>query len=502
MSYKENTAVPGPSKAIDDSNGEHCGLDQPKVDNKLQNNEDAEFVEKVMRIDIACVSGVAEGCANSDVMMLGTKRDQPDKRKRDDDEDDNDDNDESDGSDDNVNTKEKLKYSKVQGKGKGKKAKKFKNCDQDYDNKSDRNGESFLASDSEDSDISRTLKALTILDEKIDRRFDEIRACNKDIKQSLQKEIQSVRKEFNDRLEGLAKKVENKVTETLQKSLDAKVKNARSELRKEISKDISREVGKDIKKANEKIGGIQKEIESIQETVGDVINHSAREGSRSTEDISRNIAIRNLPESENENTLNKVNALIKDGLNLRDAICIKAVRKQTRDSARNGVVIATCDTEASKREIMRSKQKLQNKRNYERVYIEYDRPRDQRNQISNLRALVQVVGRDKLHVRGSRIFVNNRDSEDTGHRSSHDERDNRPDRSRDTPGDRYRDNARDRFRDNLRDRSRYNRDNRNYATSTERHRERHENRQSQDENANMHRQRNDSSHQYRERSSR
>ena len=47
---------------------------------------------------------------------------------------------------------------------------------------------------------------------------------------------------------------------------------------------------------------------------------------------------------------------------------------------------------------MQNKSKLKYKRQCESVYIEHDR-----KQISNLRKLVNVAGRDRLRVQGSRV---------------------------------------------------------------------------------------------------
>ena len=129
------------------------------------------------------------------------------------------------------------------------------------------------------------------------------------------------------------------------------------------------------------------------------------------DDITLNIAIRNLADSDSENTLNKVNALIKDCLRLRNSSCHKAVRKPARGDNQNGVVIATCGCPDDKREIMQNKSKPKDKRQYERVYIEHDRSPAERKQISNLRKLVNVAGRDPLRVQGSRVVFAQQDED-------------------------------------------------------------------------------------------
>ena len=61
-----------------------------------------------------------------------------------------------------------------------------------------------------------------------------------------------------------------------------------------------------------------------------------------------------------------------------------AVRKQARGDSRPEVVNATCGSFKDKREIMKSKAKLKDNRQYERLFIENDTPRSERSQISNL----------------------------------------------------------------------------------------------------------------------
>ena len=60
---------------------------------------------------------------------------------------------------------------------------------------------------------------------------------------------------------------------------------------------------------------------------------------------------------------------------------------------------------------MKNKNKLKDSKCYERVFIENDLPRQQRVLNSNMRAIVNTIGRDKLQVRGSRVNVRRRDSD-------------------------------------------------------------------------------------------
>ena len=60
---------------------------------------------------------------------------------------------------------------------------------------------------------------------------------------------------------------------------------------------------------------------------------------------------------------------------------------------------------------MHNKSKLKNRRQYERVYIEHDRSPAERKQISNLRRLVNVAGRNRLRVQNSRAVFAQQDED-------------------------------------------------------------------------------------------
>lgn len=151
-------------------------------------------------------------------------------------------------------------------------------------------------------------------------------------------------------------------------------------------------------------------IMNLQDLVSDVI--SQNDSFSKIVERAQNIVIRNLPETENKNTLNKVNALIKDGLSLRDATCTRAVRKQSRRDSQFGVVIATCPDNETKTDIMKAKSNLKRHRTYDKVFIEHDRSslRSEGNQILSIRTLVQAVGKDKIRMRGSRVVYYNAES--------------------------------------------------------------------------------------------
>lgn len=377
-----------------------------------QCTEDAEFVDQVMRKDINCVTETIEGTEKSDaaktvkdgdppnvVNLSGTdeKISQIEKRKRESD---------SENSDNEINVRKKSKGAKLKSQGRRNALKVISDKVKGTASGQTESDISDIETET-DSDIVIMLKALTILEKKIDRRFDEIKENNSDSIRQIKVEIDAVKSDFNNRMEGLTKKVESKVTDSVQKIITEKLKTAQSDLKKNVSRTVSQELKKDIDNAQYRMNRLDDSIKNLQDLVNDVMSNNDPTSKVREEERAHNIVIRNLPETENENTLNKVNALIKDGLNLRAANCTRAVRKQSRRESQSGVVIATCCDRDAKADIMKAKSNLKRHRVYEHVFIEHDRPRSERNQISSLRTLVQAVGRDKVRMRGSRVIYYN-----------------------------------------------------------------------------------------------
>ena len=116
--------------------------------------------------------------------------------------------------------------------------------------------------------------------------------------------------------------------------------------------------------------------------------------------------IHKLPEGKGkQNTLSKVNGLLKDGLKLRDVAVVAAERKKAKKEGAPGVIIAKCASKEDKEKIMKSKAKLKSSRNFADVFISNDLTWEQRQQDNNLRAIAKAVGNNKLVVRGGKIFA-------------------------------------------------------------------------------------------------
>ncbi len=61
---------------------------------------------------------------------------------------------------------------------------------------------------------------------------------------------------------------------------------------------------------------------------------------------------------------------------------------------------------------MKNKAKPKDSANYRNVYIEPDRSREERQNLSNLRTIMNTVGRDKLELSGSRLIRKQYDLQD------------------------------------------------------------------------------------------
>jgi hypothetical protein len=151
---------------------------------------------------------------------------------------------------------------------------------------------------------------------------------------------------------------------------------------------------------NKNISEVKSDVQKLERDYASVV----KKGENA--DISLNIVVRNLPESSNENIESKLNTLIKEGLKLTDIQVTHVIRKRAFRDTDNGVVVATCKDNEQKRKIMLAKASLQRSKKYERVFIEHDKSREERVNMSNMKTIVNTIGRDKLSIRGNRIVEN------------------------------------------------------------------------------------------------
>lgn len=116
--------------------------------------------------------------------------------------------------------------------------------------------------------------------------------------------------------------------------------------------------------------------------------------------------IKNIVAHPVENVLTKTNTLVKDGLNLPGVKVISAERKLSRND-HPGIVIVKCASPEHVQQIMDNKAKLKDNTRYRNVYISRDIPLAQRILNSNMRTIIDTIGRDKLEMRGSMVTRRN-----------------------------------------------------------------------------------------------
>ena len=143
-------------------------------------------------------------------------------------------------------------------------------------------------------------------------------------------------------------------------------------------------------------------LKKLETTVGETCQDISVQNNQN--ERRRNIFIRNLDERENENVLRRVNNIVSDELKLRNISIESAIRKSNRNTSKPGLIIATCKTVQDKESIMNQKRELKSSNRYQNVFIEHDLPPGQRTLNSNLRAIVNTIGRDKRLFKGSRIL--------------------------------------------------------------------------------------------------
>lgn len=104
-----------------------------------------------------------------------------------------------------------------------------------------------------------------------------------------------------------------------------------------------------------------------------------------------------------EEVKRKINALIRDGMKIKDVKVKSAVRKKSRND-KPGLVIASLETPKQKQKVMKEKGKLKNSSEYHRVYINNDLPKSEQNTQSSLRTILKELGKERQYtVNGSRI---------------------------------------------------------------------------------------------------
>ena len=242
----------------------------------------------------------------------------------------------------------------------------------------------------------------------------------------LSTDVRSMFSDLSDRIDRLESGLEQRISKKVAQLLDKRVNAEMSRIKKDVDVHIDSvkdEISADIAEINERL----KRIDNIK-----------MDTPSPQPDISRNVIIHNLPESNSERIDSKVTGLLRDGLKLGSITVGSAERKVPQEgSNKPGVVVVTLKSIDDKKKIMSAKNKLKNHKRYSRVYINHDQSRSERLLADNFRAILSAVknGDTNLTLRGARVIR-------TGSSSDRDSRDARksspppPSRGSRRPGDR------------------------------------------------------------------
>lgn len=148
---------------------------------------------------------------------------------------------------------------------------------------------------------------------------------------------------------------------------------------------------------NQQIKHLSDRLEAIESRADS--NATPGNGSSATTTECFTIVFRNIPAHPIENVAKKTNTLIRDGLGIPDINVISAERKISR-SDRPGVVVAKCESVEHVKMILDNKSKLKASDRYQQVYISRDIPRSERIMNANMRTLIDIIGKDKLELKG------------------------------------------------------------------------------------------------------
>ncbi|VDI50688.1 Hypothetical predicted protein [Mytilus galloprovincialis] len=174
-----------------------------------------------------------------------------------------------------------------------------------------------------------------------------------------------------------------------------------------ITDRVKEEVGKAKKDIQKEMKVIKENIEKLDKTYADIGSTRKENITPDNKTISKTfkIVVKNLPVDQRENSGNtvlkaKVEALVKDGLKLKDVNIRKVTRMLSQNysdntTARPGIVFVELNTIEHKRLILKSKRQLKDNFKYKTVYIENDLPREKRMADFNNRKLLKALGREK-----------------------------------------------------------------------------------------------------------
>lgn len=248
-----------------------------------------------------------------------------------------------------------------------------------------------------DTEIIRQMRLMTDeMKDTFESRFDKLEdRLRNEFMTLVRSEIKAVKVEFNNRVENLSKKLEEKLTTRTHALVEAQMTEVRGEVQSNMLH-------------------VNTTVDNMKKTYADATANVAHGPTENLSFVIRNLDVDQREEHDQTITMNKVKALIKDGLKLSD-ITIKSVcRKKNLSNNRPGVIIASVDNGAQKTKLMKCKSSLKQSRNFHKVYIEDDRPQEIRTSEANMRTVLHELGKSDKYVNINGRFVRKRDNTANG----------------------------------------------------------------------------------------
>ena len=115
-----------------------------------------------------------------------------------------------------------------------------------------------------------------------------------------------------------------------------------------------------------------------------------------------------VPESNSENVLNKVKAVIVEGCKTRNITVEKAVRKKSTVTGKPGVIIATLENNEQRELVLKSKRNLKEDEKHKNIFKHADMDYQVRVFNQSMRTLVKELGKEnEIMVRGTNYKIQN-----------------------------------------------------------------------------------------------
>ncbi|KAH3787237.1 hypothetical protein DPMN_165357 [Dreissena polymorpha] len=203
----------------------------------------------------------------------------------------------------------------------------------------------------------------------------------------------------------------------LEKKLSDKLTDKMAQL---LHKRINTEIKRLGKTVDERLDTLRADINNDLDSLKGKVNSltdAVPASQPEKEDKSCNLVFRKLPESANEQLVDKLNGIIKDFLKIEDVVVSSALRipNQNSQSSVPGLVIATFDNVGDKNKVLKAKSKLFKNVHHD-VFIHADQTKEERITSNNWHTIVNKANRGgNLSVCGNRVVksFNNPNAEES-----------------------------------------------------------------------------------------